>query len=171
MKKYKYTFKQLEVKGKHIIFDADTFISLIAFDSEELVADLSKKSSTLCLIPEVRLELLRTNSSKQRSIRMSVLNKYDFLELPRKKDFDINSLKIQSSLSKYNVYPSPTDIYLGVSNLYYKNSLILTSNIQDFLHPVFDRVGHIILNGKRSVKTLTLLNINSDYLNNERFDS
>lgn len=153
------------VKDKHLIFDTDAIISLIAFEAEEVFGKLKKLGATLNFVNPVLLELMSTESSKEKLKRNSVLSYYGFNELPLTITELKNASRIQQSLPlgiKGN--PSAADFYIGGALVHYSHAYLLTSNIKDFPMPIFTRKAFIPLINKTDFKAICIVGLDSSKL-------
>ncbi|PJE58202.1 MAG: hypothetical protein COU81_02010, partial [Candidatus Portnoybacteria bacterium CG10_big_fil_rev_8_21_14_0_10_36_7] len=144
------------MKDKFLLFDTDAIISIISYKAEKIFDELKSLNVTNCYIHPVYAELLRTQSNAERIKRQSVISKFLFQKLPLvKKDFDNASL-IQIWLFNKQRYPSPTDLYMAgkLESYPHNDILLLTSNLNDFLHPLFKRTASIVLQNTVQTKII-----------------
>jgi len=147
------------VKDKHLLFDTDAVISILSFDAVALLNDLKKQGCTFTYIHPVYLELMRTNSPKEKLQRTRLLNDYGFSMLPLTVNEVDKAKQVQDSMP-VNVAPSPTDLYLAGTLARFSSHegmLLLTSNLSDFPHPLFTRKIYLQLQNTRNVKVVSFL--------------
>lgn len=101
------------VSDKHILLDTDVIISVLAYDSDQIFDDLLAYNVTLCIIHPVLIELMNTSNKKDRRNRIILLDKLSLPRLSISKRILSISQDIQLYLQEINIYPSPTDMYLG----------------------------------------------------------
>ncbi len=155
------------VKDKHILFDSDAIISIIAFKAQDLFDELKKLNVTFTYINPVLLELRETGSEKERLERNTVLSKYGFAELAITNNESSKAELIQKSKPigvKGN--PSATDYYLGGTLARYaqSNTYLLTGNAKDFPMPLFTREAFIPLVNQTDVKALCVIGLDESKL-------
>jgi len=158
---------QSVVQGKWLIFDTDAIISILQFDSLDLLDLLKTLDTTFTYINPVLLELMNTDSSREKLRRASALSDYGFTELPLNAQEIRNADRIQKSWPlgiKGN--PSATDYYLGGVLARYNSGIafLLTSNVKDFPQPIFTREAFIPLVNKTDFKGICVVGIDESKL-------
>lgn len=153
------------VPDKWILFDADAVISILEFNQQHIFDELQQLNAEMAFINPVLLELMNTNDPKRKLQRTKLFTDYEFLELPIHSQEIKLARQIQKSLP-FKCQPSPTDLYLGgtLAKHHNNNCLLLTANIKDFPMPIYKRKGHILLQNDHSLKTLSLLTVDSSQL-------
>lgn len=165
MKRYELFIEKAKLSKANILFDSDVFISLESYGAQEFFKELKSSEVNFCYIHDVFLEIMNTKKSESRADRAAIIRKYDFNLLIKKVDIIENTKTVQEFLSKYEIFPSPTDLYLsGMAVSYGKKLLILTANVKDFPEPLFHRVGYVIFNNSKSNKLLSFLEIDKSVL-------
>ncbi|MBD3279989.1 hypothetical protein GF389_00510 [Candidatus Dojkabacteria bacterium] len=158
-----------ENRSKNILFDTDAIVSILAYNSKQILNDLRDESISFSLIDPIRKELVNTKKEKERIDRLNLLDEFEFIDIPiTKKEIDY-STRIQTWHARYECFPSIPDLYLGGTLAKYSkreagNILLFTSNVKDFRSPLFRRKGYIIFQNKQSVKTASLLDIDMTLL-------
>ncbi len=155
------------VVGKHLLFDSDAIISIMAFKARTLMNELKSLGVTFTFNSPIILELMNTNSEKERIVRAELLAEYDFLELPLTSIEIKNAERIQRSLpTNVKGRPSVIDLYIAGTLAHYATGkmLLLTSNTKDFPMPVFTREGFIQLFNQTDVKSISLIGFNKPEL-------
>ena len=149
-----------KVKGRWVILDTDAIVSFITYQQEYILKELKDISAGLVLIHPVLLELMNTNSPSEKLARTKLLYDHEITELTLDNTILKHAYKLRESLP-LDCQPSPTDLYLGGTIGKYSsgNALLLTGNIKDFPYPTYIREGHLLLQNKKSVKTLTFLSL------------
>ena len=64
---------QKAVRGRWLIFDTDAIISILAYGRLEVLEELQREAAGFAIIQPVQLELLNTNSSRQKLERSKLL--------------------------------------------------------------------------------------------------
>lgn len=148
------------VKGRHLIFDTDAIVSLLAFDAGDIFEELKKLGVTFNYTNSVLLELMATDSSKEKLARSDILNNYNFTELAMTVTEIENARRIQKSWPiGVKGKPSVADLYIGGALAHYSHALLLTSNIKDFPMPIYVRKGFILLINQTDFKAICILEI------------
>lgn len=155
------------VQNKHLIFDTDAIITLLAFQAEDIFNRLKDLNVTFNYIHPVVLELMATGSQAEKSKRTSVLLDYDFTMLPIAAKEQSLAVQIQSARPlNYKGNPSVADYYLAAALAKYAHtdSLLLTSNVKDFPLPLFPRKAVIPLTNMSDLKTVAILGFDQSKL-------
>lgn len=157
------------LKGKHLLFDTDALISILAFKAESIFEDFKALDTKNCLIHPVYVELRRCDKEAEIFKRLQIIKEEHFSILPLTKEEIGQTNLIQDWLSSRSKKPSVTDLYLGgfmarYSHSSQKNIILLSGNISDFIFPLFKREASIILQNDRQSKLLHCLSLNSDIL-------
>ena len=153
--------------GKHLLFDTDAIVSLIAFKAASVLDTLRSLDCSFHYINPVLLELMSTNSSSERLSRLALLARHNFTELPLTATELKNARRIQDSMPiGIKGSPSAADFYIGGAMLHYShgNTFLLTSNIKDFPMPLFPRESFIPLINQTDFKAISVLSIDDTKL-------
>lgn len=153
----KSSIKNLE--GKFILLDTDFLVSLLRYKQTQIMDNLRKLQASFVTIEPVNLELMNTNSQKERLARSRLLKEYKIEFVPLDKSIVENAKVLQEKQAEINCYPSVVDLYLGATLMKFANgkTLLATSNLKDFSEILFRRDHHIILETERSSKLAWLL--------------
>lgn len=156
------------VKDKWLLFDADALISLIAFDSLDLLTTLKRLGATFTYINPVLLELMNTSNPREKLLRSRLLSTYGFTQLPITNQEMANADRLQRSWPiGVKGSPSSTDYYLGGTLVRYFHggrTYLLTSNLRDFPRPLYTRESFIPLTNQTDFKAICIIGVDESHL-------
>lgn len=159
-----------KIENTHVLFDTDAIIAILKFEALELFNEFKKAKVTNCIIHPVKMELLCTDNEVDRATRQSILDSYDFFELPFRPDVFQKAEKLvrmmmrqskKSGGTRKGFSASPIDLYQGAVLSSYSQGKIslLTGDAKDFPYPIYDRISHFILQNHTNRRILSFLQL------------
>ena len=98
---------QKAVRGRWLIFDTDAIISILAYGRLEVLEELQREAAGFAIIQPVQLELLNTNSSRQKLERSKLLIDFGFVNIALTSKHFSTAAKIQANIKDFPlpIYP------------------------------------------------------------------